>query len=239
MYSRDKLYRKPDGMFVLPDGERGPAYAAYNTTTECWNSFHLDGTRVHPHLATNKTSNSDWHGDRPKKWVDAGTWVEYTPPINEDTTMNPIFGYQASNELNSDSWKQLVEATKDVTDDVLKDTFKQWETEFKEETQQPIPGAWRSAKSVIKNAREQAVPTLTVNELGERVPRGKTAVEKELKASKSLTKTAVITPTAHGIVPSALAELIEMCCAAATAEGIRISITAGKGSPTGLLHRFN
>ena len=102
--------------------------------------------------------------------------------------MNPIFGYQASNELNNDSWKQLVIASSEVNDDVLKDTFTEWEKEFKDETKQPIPGAWRSAKSVIKNARAKGIP-LTVP--GGDV-RGKTAVEKELKAHAALGTSPVI-----------------------------------------------
>jgi hypothetical protein len=97
--------------------------------------------------------------------------------------MNPIFGYQASTELNDDSWKSLVVASSLVPKDEVKSTFGKWEQEFKEETKQPLPGAWRSAKSVILSAHKEGIPLTDGTNV-----RGKTAVEKDIRKHKSVTK---------------------------------------------------
>lgn len=100
--------------------------------------------------------------------------------------MNPIFGYKASEELHSDSWGQLCEAVNNLpeqTEDALKSAFGQWEQEFKDTTNMPLPSAWRSAKSVIKGAIVKGVPFMD-SESGK--PRGKTAVEKDIKDTKTV-----------------------------------------------------
>lgn len=138
--------------------------------------------------------------------------------------MNPIFGYQASQELNSDSWKQLVLASKDFPNvDVLKDTFKEWETEYKEVTKQEIPGAWRSAKSVIKNAIANGVRLLDDDDK----PLGKTAVETAVKSSKALSTTASYRLT----LPSELNDQVGnlLFIAAKLGYTVAITISDGKG----------
>lgn len=92
---------------------------------------------------------------------------------------NPIFSYKAGDELVSDAWNTLVTSTFTLTDAELGPTFKAWEGEYKEATGLPLPGAWRSAKSVIKNARAWHVPLTLPSGV-----KGKTAVEKEIKAAK-------------------------------------------------------
>lgn len=186
-----KRYTHSDGGFTK-DGARCPgSYAAFNDATGSWTAYYADGTLFFPAYATMPVENEDWHGAGPQPFLDDGTWVELpdSPVITtqEEQEMNPIFGYQASQELNSDSWKQLVLASKDFPNvDVLKDTFKKWETEFKEETGQEIPGAWRSAKSVIKNALANGVKLLDEEDK----PLGKTAVETAVKSSKALSTAA-------------------------------------------------
>lgn len=98
---------------------------------------------------------------------------------------NPIFSYQASAELGEDAWGNLVRATVTVKSDELPAMFKVWEDEYKEATEMALPGSWRSAKSVIVNARKWNIFVSTPEG-----PRGKTAVEKDIKAAKgSTTKT--------------------------------------------------
>lgn len=111
--------------------------------------------------------------------------------------MNPIFGYKASEELGEDSWKGLVKASLELlqstkateVDDqlaVLKDYFGACEIEYKETAAQPVPAAWRSAKSVVLNATKHGVPLLE--------GKGKTAVEKEIKAKKDALADALSDP---------------------------------------------
>lgn len=97
--------------------------------------------------------------------------------------MNPIFGYKASEELHSDSWGQLCNACNNLnplTVDTLKSAFQQWESEYKETTGLPLPSAWRSAKSVLKNAVDKGIPFVLPEG-----PRGKTAVEKDIKEGRA------------------------------------------------------
>ena len=67
--------------------------------------------------------------------------------------------------------------------DTAKDKFKEWEDEYKA-SGNPIPSAWRSAKSVIKGAMLHSVSVK--REDGS--VRGKTAVEKDIKAKKEAMK---------------------------------------------------
>lgn len=241
MYSLDKKYKRAGGKSFLVEGKPVPdSHAAFNKDTRCWNAYRdHDGSPLVPKNVTEKTGNREWWEDGSvEKWVNNGAWIEYNP---KEQTMNPIFGYQASNELNTDSWKQLVLATSTVSDEVLQDTFKEWEREFKEETKQSIPGAWRSAKSVIKSARAKGVPVYITDAGGNPEPRGKTAVERELRAGAMAMKahaSPVITPTAHGVVPPSMAETIELAIMQATAEGLKIRVEVTDSTGT-ILKRFN
>jgi hypothetical protein len=96
---------------------------------------------------------------------------------------NPIFGYRASAELSDDSWKTLVTSTAIVPKDDVRSTFKTWEEEYKTETKLPLPGAWRSAKSVIVAALDRDIPLVSVDDPSN--VRGKTAVEKDIKTHKT------------------------------------------------------
>lgn len=93
---------------------------------------------------------------------------------------NPLYHYRASEETGADAWSTLVKAVAHHTlwHDV-KECFKGWEEEYKITTGLPVPAAWRSAKSVIKGAFNNSVPLMNGEE-----PRGKTAVEKDIKAAK-------------------------------------------------------
>lgn len=103
-------------------------------------------------------------------------------------TTNPIYSYRASEELNEDSWGTLCKAVQPFLilrqPQSIKAQFKEWEKEYKEGTMLPLPGAWRSAKSVINNAVKHGVPLF--HEEGKH--RGKTAVEQEIKSKKNAHK---------------------------------------------------
>lgn len=188
-----KRYTHRDGGFFENGEHQAGSYAAFNHKTNSWAAYYGDGTPFNPEYESMPVANSDWHGAGPQEFLDMGGWVELpdSPVITtqEEQEMNPIFGYQASQELNSDSWKQLVLASKDFPNvDVLKDTFKAWEQEYKDETGQEIPGAWRSAKSVIKNAIANGVALLDEEDK----PLGKTAVETAVKRSKAHSASAAL-----------------------------------------------
>jgi hypothetical protein len=68
--------------------------------------------------------------------------------------------------------------------EVMKQQFKEWENEYKTSTMLPIPGAWRSAKSVINSAAKLDIPVTQEDN----TPRGKTAVEKDIAAKKATAK---------------------------------------------------
>ncbi len=109
---------------------------------------------------------------------DALTLIEKS--TKEETEMNPIFSYRASDSLQGDAWKELAKGISDANAfDIDKATmqFTVWEKEYKDEVNMPLPGAWRSAKSVIKNAIKRYVPI--VNPEG--TPFGKSYVEAKIK----------------------------------------------------------
>lgn len=99
------------------------------------------------------------------------------------TGTNPIYSYRASEELSEDSWGTLCHAVEPFLDQpqTIKAQFKEWEKEYKDSTMLPLPGAWRSAKSVISSAVKYGVPLF--NDGGKH--RGKTAVEQEIKSRKN------------------------------------------------------
>lgn len=100
--------------------------------------------------------------------------------ITLGTESNPLYHYRASEETGTDAWSTLVVAVHGLSWDDAKEKFKEWEHEYKVTTSLPVPAAWRSAKSVIKGAINNDVPLMT--EAHE--ARGKTAVEKDIKAKK-------------------------------------------------------
>ena len=100
--------------------------------------------------------------------------------MTESPETNPLYSYRASDELTESAWEVLVKAVNVSTcwEDV-KAQFFVWEKEYKDTTGLPIPGAWRSAKSVIKGAMQHDVPLMTGLDV-----RGKTSVELEIKSRK-------------------------------------------------------
>lgn len=103
---------------------------------------------------------------------------------------NPLYSYRASDELTDSAWEILVNAVGvGVAWEDAKTQFATWEHEYKTVTELPIPGSWRSAKSVIKGAINNDVPLF--NEAG--VVRGKSAVEADIKGKKAVGK-AELTP---------------------------------------------
>lgn len=132
------------------------------------------------------------------------------------TSTNPIYHYRASEELNTDAWGTLVCRVVDETirePQLVKALFAGWETEYKDETQLPIPGAWRSAKSVINGAIKHGIPMIDV---GTGKPRGKTAVEQDIKAAK----TSVAAPESP---EEKLAKMIENARSFAAKNGLNFS----------------
>lgn len=96
-------------------------------------------------------------------------------------TNNPVYSYRAAEELDNDSWGTLVAATPAGSMwDEVKPTFVGWENEYKTATGLPLPGSWRSAKSVVKSAIEAGV---SLKDKDGKVL-GKTAVEAAIKANK-------------------------------------------------------
>lgn len=112
--------------------------------------------------------------------------------VTETPVSNPLYHYRASEETHTDAWSTLVKAVHhhDNWADV-KQQFKDWEVEYTTVTALPVPQAWRSAKSVIKGAMLHGVPLIFP---GSGEVRGKTAVEKEIKAAKDSVKDALLTP---------------------------------------------
>lgn len=100
--------------------------------------------------------------------------------MTESPETNPLYSYRASDELTESAWEVLVKAVNVSTcwEDV-KAQFFVWEKEYKDTTGLPIPGAWRSAKSVIKGAMQHDVPLMSGGDV-----RGKTAVEMDIKSKK-------------------------------------------------------
>jgi len=88
--------------------------------------------------------------------------------------------------LGSDAWGSLVASVIPFFPnvEVIKQQFKEWESDYKTSTMLPIPGAWRSAKSVINSAAKLDIPVTHEDNC----PRGKTAVEKDIASKKATTK---------------------------------------------------
>ena len=110
---------------------------------------------------------------------------------------NPIYHYRASDELSEEAWGKLRDATVTVVTpyyatgyypedrwDVAAGQFRVWEGEYKKATGLPIPPAYRSAKSVLKNAIKHGLPFAGA---------AKSAMEKMIKEKKAKDKE-VLTP---------------------------------------------
>jgi len=97
----------------------------------------------------------------------------------EEVTSNPIYHYRASDDLGEEAWGTLRDAVRSSAWDDVKQQFKDWEEEYKKATGLPIPGAYRSAKSVLKNAMILGLPY---------AGSAKTALEKMIKAKKEADK---------------------------------------------------
>ena len=102
-------------------------------------------------------------------------------------TKNPILGYAATEELQADTWGDML---RDVivcspTEQAFLTAVANAEEEFKEQTDRTeMPGAWRSAKCVLKNAIRAGVPLVDA----EGKPKGKSAIEAAIKAAKEAIK---------------------------------------------------
>ncbi len=115
-----------------------------------------------------------------------GWWVlpsDVTVLSSAGDISNPLFHYKASDGLATDAWGMLVNGVRGLDWDSAKAKCKEWEEEYKATGSTVMPAAWRSAKSVIKGALQNDVPLMD----GEEV-RGKTAVEKGIKAVKEADK---------------------------------------------------
>lgn len=125
-------------------------------------------------------------------WCYYGAGLEKIKLVEEEpiAVTNPLYHYRASEETGNDAWGTLAKAVAHNTSwPDVKQQFKDWEVEYTSVTSLPLPHAWRSAKSVIKRAFEHGIPIVQPG--GE--ARGKTAVEKDIKAAKEKDKE-VLTP---------------------------------------------
>ncbi len=97
--------------------------------------------------------------------------------------LDVIVKYGVGEKATNDAWADLVRfathAEGILGADILAD-LAEAEKAFKERSGQTLPAAYRSAKSVLKNALEHGVPLLSDNG----TPLGKTAVSKETTARK-------------------------------------------------------
>ena len=99
------------------------------------------------------------------------------------TTTNPIFNFAVSEASAADAYKDMVMAVTSLalTEQGFIDQCVRWEDEYKRETEDaPMPNAWRSNKSVIKNALRAGIPLLR----GDGTPRGKTEIQNAIKDTK-------------------------------------------------------
>jgi hypothetical protein len=101
------------------------------------------------------------------------------------TVANPIYHYRASDELGEEAWETLRDAV--ATEVVkygqewseIKIVLREWEDEYKKSTGFALPGAYRSAKSVLKNAILLRLPF---------AGSAKSALEKLIKQKKEADK---------------------------------------------------
>lgn len=96
--------------------------------------------------------------------------------------VDAIMQFGATEKLTGDAWQTLVTNVQEsITHGYdVKGVLKNAEKEFKERTSKQLPGAWRSAKSVVLRALKNGI-----NLVDEQGPLGKTAIEKKLKEAKA------------------------------------------------------
>jgi hypothetical protein len=102
---------------------------------------------------------------------------------------NPVFNFAVSEQASCDAWgtmlRETIAASAHRDENAFGRLTDTWQEEYKQETgSATMPGAYRSAKSVLKNAIKGGIPLLDAE--GE--PRGKTAIEKDIKAAKDAAK---------------------------------------------------
>lgn len=102
---------------------------------------------------------------------------------------NPVFHFAVSEQAGADAWGTMLHETIERAAHRDENSFGRltavWEDGYKQDTgSSTMPGAYRSAKSVLKNAIKAGIPLL--DEAGK--PRGKTAIEKDIKAAKDAAK---------------------------------------------------
>lgn len=106
------------------------------------------------------------------------------------STTNPVLNFAVSEKAEGDAWGTMVVSIVPYTSDPdgIDRMFTAWEGEYKQVcvladgSEPPMPKAWRSAKSVARSAIKAGIPLL--NEAG--LPRGKSAVQADIKAAKTV-----------------------------------------------------
>lgn len=95
--------------------------------------------------------------------------------------LDVIVKYGVGEKANAGAWGDLCTFAQGVSADDVMPLLKDGEKEFKERTGEQLPAAYRSAKSVLKNALLYGVSVMGDNG----VPLGKTAVEKAIKEARA------------------------------------------------------
>lgn len=95
-----------------------------------------------------------------------------------------LIRYGVSDTADKGAWGDLCQvAVECVNVTEFDERVKEGETKYKETIEGPLPGAWRSAKSICRNAIIAGIALISDNGM----PMGKTAIEKILKNIKSET----------------------------------------------------
>lgn len=102
---------------------------------------------------------------------------------------NPVFNFAVSEQASCDAWgtmlRETIAASAHRDENAFGRLTSSWEDGYKQDTgAATMPGAYRSAKSVLKSAIKGGIPLLDA----EGMPRGKTSIEKDIKAAKDAAK---------------------------------------------------